>query len=76
MELPDCVRFGSTHRFIDLMSAGTSRVEGDRKMLDMNCAFNVHMMQADALVIPLFAKYHDGSFNDIGVDRRLSERGF
>jgi len=75
VDLPESV-FGFTQRFIDLMSAGKSGVEGVRKMLDLNCAFNVRLMEADALVIPLFAKCHDGSFSDVGVDRTLFERGF
>ena len=49
--------FSFTQRFIDLMwSAGKSRVKGGPKMLDLNCAINVRMVEADALVIPLFAK--------------------
>jgi hypothetical protein len=68
--------FGFTQRSIDLMSTGTSRVEGGPEMLDLNCAVKVRMMEADALVIPLFAKYHDGSFNDVDVHRTLFERGF
>jgi hypothetical protein len=75
VELPESV-FGFTQRFIDLMSAGKSRVEGGVKMLDLNCAVNVRMMEADALVVPLFAKYNSGSFSDVGVDRKLFERGF
>lgn len=75
MELPESP-FGFTQRFIDLMSAGKSTVEGGPKMLYLNCALNVRMLEADALVIPLFAKYHDGSFSDVGVDRTSFKRGF
>jgi hypothetical protein len=67
---------GFTRRSIDLMTAGKSRVEGGAKMLDLNCVVNVRMMETDALVIPLLAKYHDGSFSGVVVDRTLFERGF
>ena len=70
VELPVSM-FGFTQRSIDLMSAGKSRVEGGSKMLDLNGAVNVRMMEADVLVIPLFAKYHQGSFSDVGVDRTV-----
>jgi hypothetical protein len=75
VELPESV-FGFTQRFIDLTSAGKSRVEGGVKMLGLNCAVNVRTMEADTLVIPLFAKYNDGSFSDVGINRTLFERGF
>jgi hypothetical protein len=74
VELPESVS-GFTRRFIDLMSAGKSRVEGGVKMLDLNCAVNARMMEADASVIPLFAKYNNGSFSDVAVDSTLFERG-
>lgn len=72
MELPESV-CGFTQRPIDLTSAGKSRVEGSPKMLDLNCAVNVLVMEADALVTPLFAKHRGGSLSDVGVDRTLLE---
>ena len=69
MELPESM-FGFTERAIDWMSAGKARVEGDPKTLDLNGAVNVRRMDADALVIPLFAKYHDGAFSDVLASQR------